>query len=370
MADVLCTKANPHVIRWARKEMQVTIEDAAHTLRLEAEEYASLESGDSTPTLKQLRKMALKYKRPVALFFLPAAPASPREPKDYRRGGSNKGIKLKLSFRKARRVQEYLEELGLEDNATYPTLSSDSASEAASTLRHYLGLTMGKQLEGSDPKTLFAVVQAKLQADGISVLMHSWPRGEARAYSFADFPKVIVITTNDSVQGARNFSIIHEMTHIGLGRSGLCSVTADRSRYATERFCDKVAVEFLMPEGTVRELVKTIPKTEILDDSSLSRVANRLKTSRFALLIRFLELGIVTDKQFQVKQAEWASRTSSGRGRAVATPARVINENGVPLTRIAMEGFASGQVPPIVVSKILNVNQSYLDAVGDRISSG
>ena len=372
MPSITCEHANADVIKWARNESGVSKDDAASSIRADKATYEKIENGEVAPSLSQLRSLARKFKRPVAIFYLSEAPQPAKEPTDYRTLVNSKGSKLKLSIRKARRVQNYLEKLSSDQNKEFPKLNSTESPElSAKKLREHLGLTDELHLQGSDPKIFFESLQQKLEADGVSILMHSFPKEEARAYSFAETPRVIVISTNDDVYGARNFSLIHELTHLGLRRSGLCIVAESHSGNSTEKYCDKVAVNFLMPTKLVRRLSEQYKPEELLDDFNMAHVANKLKSSKLALLIRYDELNIISHSDFLHKKSEWDRRKhptgGGGGGQSVIT--NTIKENGSPLTNTVLERYNKGGLDGSLASKILNVNQSYLEAVGKKVAS-
>lgn len=372
MPSIVCEHANANVIKWARDDSGVSKNDAAVSIRVDVKFYERIENGEVHPTLSQLRSLARKFRRPVAIFYLSEVPQPTKDPTDYRTLVNSKGSKLKLSIRKARRVQNYLEKLSDNQNKNFPRLELRELPEAgAQKLREYLGLTDELHLKGGDSKVFFESLQQKLEADGISILLHSFPKDEARAYSFAETPRVVVISTNDDVYGARNFSLIHELTHLGLRRSGLCIVAESHSSNSTEKYCDKVAVNFLMPEKLVRKLSEKYKPELLLDDYNMAHVANKLKCSKLALLIRYEELSIIRHADFLLKKTEWERRkprTGGGGGQSVV--ANTIKENGNPLTSTVVDQYNSGSLDGPLASKILNVNQSYLEAVGKKVANG
>jgi len=62
-----------------------------------------------------------------------------------------------------------------------------------------------EQLESKTSVDFLRIAASRLEQRGIQVLLHSFPREDAKAYSFADAPPIVVISTNDSVVGSRLF---------------------------------------------------------------------------------------------------------------------------------------------------------------------
>lgn len=67
-------------------------------------------------------------------------------------------------------------------------------------------------------------------------------------YVLADAYAPLIFVNGKVAKCAQLFTIVHELTHLALGNTGLFDETSD-SEYEAEagRFCDKVATEFLMP---------------------------------------------------------------------------------------------------------------------------
>lgn len=65
----------PDIFRWARQTIGLSVADVAQALKRPIDEIKAWESGQSAPIYSQLEKLAYQvYKRPLAVFFLPAPP--------------------------------------------------------------------------------------------------------------------------------------------------------------------------------------------------------------------------------------------------------------------------------------------------------
>ena len=76
----------PSVMRWARESMGMSIEDVAHKLKRSPEEVLAWEAPNgASPTYAQLENLAYKvFKRPLAVFFLPAPPVEMPPAREFR----------------------------------------------------------------------------------------------------------------------------------------------------------------------------------------------------------------------------------------------------------------------------------------------
>src|ERR1700726_2905498 len=101
MKSVVCTSANPTVIEWARKSLNIDVERAAKRAEVSEDVLRAFENGTQSPTLSQLRELAGLYKRPVAMFFLSAPPPAVKGPRDYRAKSEELSRETLLSIRRA-----------------------------------------------------------------------------------------------------------------------------------------------------------------------------------------------------------------------------------------------------------------------------
>ena len=62
---------NPNMVKWARERSGYTVEAIAAFLKKDPSIVNDWELGKRAPTYVQLEKLADKYKRPIAIFFLP-----------------------------------------------------------------------------------------------------------------------------------------------------------------------------------------------------------------------------------------------------------------------------------------------------------
>ena len=73
------------LLAWARESAGLSSEEAARKLQTKEENVAAWERGDDRPSMPQLRKMAIAYKRQLSDFYLPNPPEETPLPHDFRR---------------------------------------------------------------------------------------------------------------------------------------------------------------------------------------------------------------------------------------------------------------------------------------------
>jgi Zn-dependent peptidase ImmA (M78 family) len=364
MSQVFCTSSNPDVIKWSRTSLNVSQERAASVLGISAEILDEIEIGVRSPTLTELRKFSDLYKRPIATFFLPAPPAVPTEPVDFRTRGGPLSRETLLSIRRARAVQGFIGQLEEPINQEFWTFSAD-AKHAAMSAREWLGLSEEIQTNIREPRDFFRWLVAQLNEKHIEVLVHKFPRTDAKAYCFAEFPQIIVISSNDEFLGSRVFSVLHELGHLSRGDSGICLVQENRGTIGQERFCDVFAANLLMPESLIHRLSGDRRGKELAD--SVDEMADQVKSSKTALLIRFAELNLISNNELIDKLGELRLRTpAQGRGSS-SRMSNLVKESGLILSNLVFDAYKQDRIGPVSASKMLNVGPAYLDELGSRL---
>src|SRR3990172_5879381 len=144
----------PEILRWARESQGYSIEEVARRLERDPADIVSWEAGDTTPTYAQLEDLAYRlYKRPLAVFFLPAPPAEPNLKQEFRTLPDFEIDQLsadtRYQLRLARAFQVSLQELNDGTNPAERQIFRDvelspalSAHEAAEAIRDYLGISL------------------------------------------------------------------------------------------------------------------------------------------------------------------------------------------------------------------------------------
>lgn len=368
---VVCTKANPSLLRWCRKEAGYSLDDAAKKLRIEADKYMSLEDGTAHPSLRQLKDLAAAYKRPLGVFFLPQPPKRTKRPQDFRAHKGTFNPATLRSIRRARFIQDNYEAVADKDVRSQLWKVSNDPIANANKAREWLGLTDELQTKNRNISAFYRSFIELLGNKNISVLQHSFPKDDAKAYSFAEDPKIIVVSTNDEYIGSRIFSVLHELCHISHGHSGICITNDLENSYVKERACDRFAAELMMPVRLVRPLIEDADPQTLLDDDTLRSIAERLKVSMFALLIRAKELGYIQQRDIDKKLIEWRETPRRKGGFAVVTTRaqKAIKESGAPFTEAVVRAYQSDRISIADASYLLNVNQSYISEVGEKVNA-
>ena len=372
MNQVICKAANAAMIKWVRERAGYSIENLVKVkyIGLSKEEYEDIEKGIKPPTFRTLKNLAKKLKRPVAIFFLPDVPQYIKEPKDYRKLGEEFDEEICESFRVSQRVQYHYQDLFAIDRTIFWSDSDDLAESAASAKR-WLGVSLQEQLDDRSMSRFYKLLMRKLENKGILVLQHSFSIQQARAYSIADEVNLIVVNIRKQNHGSRIFSVLHELYHLKRKQSAVCGIQQTNDAYLIERQCDQFAAHFIMPSELMERAKDQGWFENILDNGrEFAKAANKLKCSQHALLIRLEELKYITRTQLLLQEAEWAKRPqpkqTTSKGRMPVAPAAV-HHNGYLFSSLVFDSYATNQFTAIDASRMLDINQASLQAVGNEL---
>jgi Zn-dependent peptidase ImmA (M78 family)/DNA-binding XRE family transcriptional regulator len=322
----------PDVLGWARRTSGMESALAARRLGVSEASLAKWESGELRPTIKQLRKAAKVFRRPLAVLLLPAPPRDFQPLRDFRRPPSGAQAEwspaLHAEFKRALSQREVFLELAELAPASVPQpseeLSVDSHAppdEAAEHLREMIGLQGRPDWAG--PREALNAVVATVERLGVLVIQtQDVGIGEMRGFSVSERPFPVVALNGADWPRPRLFTLLHELCHVALNAGGVCDLHESRGRAPTsedvvEQFCNRVAAAVLMP----RELMLGEPLVQryggahswTLDE--LRQLSNRFGASSEALLLRLITLDKATWDLYWARKPELEAEYAEARRR-------------------------------------------------------
>lgn len=386
------TDVNPAVVKWARESAGLDVLSVGRRLNVSPSTIEGWEQGTKKPTLTTLEKLAHFYKRPLAIFFLPAPPHEPPLPSDFRvlpreqrRPLSQKTL---LAVRKARRLQLLATELLETESGRGELLLSikkaslsDDPEILAMRERKRLAISLEDQLSFRDSYEAFRKWREALEALNVVVYQAQMPPEELRGFSLLDhMVPTLVVSIRDSIN-ARIFTLFHEYAHLLLDIAGICmpeeASLDDTSTQETERFCDHFAGAFLVPRETLEadRNASLVASQSYMDDSSLSEMAGRYKVSKQVMLRRLLICGKISRQQYWNKREELLTRERPQRGDSpipekagkhafrVSPPRRCLLENGRFFVSLVVEARGREDITDSDLADYLSVNLKHMDKV-------
>ena len=154
-------RVKPEILTWARESAGFDLDEVASVTGFS--KVAEWESGELRPTINQLRALARKYKRPLAVFYLHEPPVDFQAISDFRRrpgeGMKRMSAQLHLQVRAAQERREIALDLLSEVGEAAPKLGiaaslDDNTEETGDRLRNYLAFRTLNSVHGGIPARL------------------------------------------------------------------------------------------------------------------------------------------------------------------------------------------------------------------------
>lgn len=369
MTIVKAKGLNIKVLKEIRINSMYEIDYIANKFDKEPEDILSWEKGDSTPTYKQLSTLSEIYRCPSALFFGETVPEKEELPADYRimptRSIDSIPIITNEIYNAAEKHEACVDlskklDMDIEKFELKCDLEDDSKI-IANELRKYIGIPIKEQFKWKNEDNYFAFNKwrERLEEMGIVILKFTGisPK-EVRGFSIAKHPfPIIGINTKDSPK-ARIFTIFHELTHIMLGKSGVCDLRNRDSR--TERFCDEVSANFLIPEKNLLNDESVLKKEdEEWEDQEIMGLAKKFSVSKEAMLLALIDIKKADWEFYWRKKRQWERENDRNNDTPSGGPPyhkRILSNNGSLYTDILFNAYDN---------KIITRNEfsTYLDDI-------
>lgn len=270
------TEVNPEILAWARRTAGLTREEAARKLGIRdargvpaADRLAALEAGGEEPTRPLLVRMAKQYRRPLLAFYLRYPPRNADRGADFRSLPGDRPVAgealLDALLRDVRARQGMVRCLLEEEEETEPLpfVSSrtvaDGQAASVDSLHDLLGIDHEDYRARRDSRAAFALLRERAEAAGVFVMLkgdlgshHTAIEVETfRGFAMADDIVPFVVINDRDSPPAWSFTLLHELTHLLLGQTG---ISGFRAEGRTEKFCNDVAGAFLLPATELEEL--------------------------------------------------------------------------------------------------------------------
>ncbi len=314
---------NPEILKWARERSGYSVEAAAKALNKTETFISECESGDCSLTYVQLEKLADKYKRPVAIFFLPDPPEEPElEEKLALRSADVKKLNPRtlFLFRQAHSRQFSLMELNNGKNpsenlifrdiqlfGSHISLNKQNAIELAQRCRNYLDISVEMQSDWTNGKTALENWRDNIEEKGIFVFKDAFKDDLVDGFCLMheEFPVIYLNNSRPSVR--QIFTLFHELGHILVSKNGITpdmTGTIKRKLPDLESFCNQFASEFLVP---TKDFKKRFNYSEY-NDEAIQKLAGYYKVSRHVILLKLIKIGILSQELYNQKVRNWAGQ--------------------------------------------------------------
>ncbi len=268
-------KVKPEILVWARKKSSLSEEDAARKLNIKdtkrlsaTEKLCAIEAGKVEPTRSLLVRMSKQYHLPLLTFYLDKPPITGDRGEDFRTLPTefdeidNAYVDILIRDIKARQstVRETLidedEEKRIEFIGKHKI--EDGVAIVVQSIRKVLDFNLNDYRNKTNYREAFKYLRQKIESQGIFILLkgnlgsyHSnIPTTVFRGFVLSDDIAPFIVINDQDSESAWSFTLIHEMSHLILGQTGVSGAYFDN---AIEKFCNSVASNFFLPVAEFEE---------------------------------------------------------------------------------------------------------------------
>jgi Zn-dependent peptidase ImmA (M78 family)/transcriptional regulator with XRE-family HTH domain len=382
----------PKVLKWARETAKMTVEDAAGKVHVQVSKIAEWEEGISQPTIRQAEILAKAYRRPFALLFLPDTPKDFTPLQDFRRKSSKPlGPASTFIIREIQQKHEWIKALNEENGepklpfvGKY-TLRSNP-EEVAMDMLQTLGIDPLHYTTDSPVREWIK----KAEANGIFISRTSFIHSrlkldsdELQGFCIADEYAPFVFVNSEDWEAPQLFTLVHELAHIWIAATGISNniepELKNRDKFhPVEIFCNQVTAIALMPASAF-----TFFGNQVYNSiTSVFNSARKMGVSSVAFLYRAYSLNLISPEKYKklkkeadaafneylIREAEKKAKLKERQKEKPGGPdyyMLLVNKNSHQFTRIVMDAFRGGHIPPTQASSLLSTqinNFSKLEA--------
>ena len=351
----------PKVLRWARERAGLTPEKLAEKFPVKPERVKEWEETGKI-SIAQADSLAAKTYTPLGYLYLSEPPEEQLPIHDFRTRHGDPPKRpspnlLDTVYRMQRRQAWMREDLieGEEDPLSFIGAYSlkNSHAEVAMAMRVALGLADDWAEARPSWRHALGFLRDRLEEVGVLVIFNGivgnntsrkLNRDEFQGFALVDEYAPLVFVNNADYVAAQIFTLAHEVAHLFVGETGLSVLDMLLpTENETERFCNQVAAEFLVPQQALQKHWPTARNR----NNPYQAVARKFKVSAIVAARRLLDLNLIDRNTFFdsyddfIGQGTRAPSTSSGGNFWNSQKWRIGSRFAAAVARAASEGRLS-----------------------------
>lgn len=306
----------PKLLDWARERASLTPVELAR--KIGVSRIGRLEEWFTTGELplKKLEAIAQKTHVPLGYLFLEEPPDEPLPVPDYRTVGGS-GVRrasaelIDTLYACAERqawYREYLEDIEAPELGFLGQFSlASDPRDVAGSIREMIGWNAETRAAESNLELVIGRFATAIEDAGVLVMRNgvvgnnthrALNPAEFRGFAMFDPMAPLIFVNAADAKVAQMFTLAHELAHIWIGQSALVDVRIVSDK-PLERFCNQVAAEVLVPAEEFSREWKGLDG----DGIELQRLSRKFRVSRFVVLIRVLESGLISQAEYEAREA-------------------------------------------------------------------
>ncbi len=318
----------PELIRWAIDRSGLP----ADRLLQKFPNLDEWRAGEQQPTFRQLENFAKTTMTPFGFFFLDEPPEERLPIPDFRTAGDTPidrpSPNLTETIHTMQRRQAWMRDLMMEEgHEPLDFVGSgkhvSNFKSLAQRIRHELDLDVDWAEPLASWEDALRTLRKAIERMGILVFTNSVVglnnhRGldpeEFRGFVLSDPYAPVVFVNSADTKSAQMFTLAHELAHVCLGTGGLFNlVKMMPSDDETERFCNRVAAELLIPGYKLTGRWGDAKATT----QPFRTIARWFKVSPIVAARRALDLGLISKPTFfqfyERDREDWRQRKAKQR---------------------------------------------------------
>ena len=297
----------PKVLRWARERVSLSRDELAKKMTVKPEHVAQWEQTGKI-SIARIDNLAAKTYTPLGYLYLSEPPDEPLPIHDFRtRSGeapARPSVDLLDTVYLMQRRQAWMRDELIEGGAdplkfvgAYSV--DDSHTEVAAAMRDALSLAEDWAEARLSWREALSFLRNKLDEAGILVVFNgvvgnnnnrTLDPQEFLGFALVDEYAPLVFVNSAYYIAAQIFTLAHEVAHLFVGETGLSAfdnlLPADDE---TERFCNQVAAEFLVPQVVLQAYWPVVRDS----DHPFQMIARKFRVSSIVAARRMLDLDLI-----------------------------------------------------------------------------
>ena len=279
--------------------------------------------------------MAKQYRRPLLTFYLGSPPRRGDRGQDFRVLPQNHSLSQESILDVL--IRDVLARQGLlraaledeEEAVRLPFVGSVTpragVNGLVSTLQAALAISTQQFRATAGVEEAFNLLRERTEKLGVFVMLlgnlgshHTALSVETfRGFALADSVAPFLVINDQDSRAAWSFTLLHELTHLWLGQTGVSGGAPDRE---IEQFCNEVASEFLLPNHELDTLGQLLRSSPDKLEEEISEFAGDRKVSRTLVVYRLYRANLIGQVQWeQLRETfrrQWLDRRDSQRDAA------------------------------------------------------
>jgi Zn-dependent peptidase ImmA (M78 family) len=286
---------NPNILREVLRARSLTREQLSQRLGMNPVELEAELKHKPEPRQAILNSIAKELVLPPFVFFMERSPALDDVLPDFRSSDPSPRAEARAtvdSVQFAKGIQKAAAKTDAQGVGKLPqfTATTNAAVDAfALEAREFFDIKLEDQISAKDARELYIICRKKIEDKGVFVLHDTFPETDGSGFCLAHAKHpVIVVNTKQQTRGRRLFTLIHELAHVLMNKSGISDPFIRENQ--TERLCNRFAGAFLVPGSYASSILGTTTPVNDPDYEDVRWASRKLKISQEATVLRLEQL--------------------------------------------------------------------------------